>query len=127
MLATSRPVSRATALAVGLVALLLLVQLPAVWAAAPYVGVLDLLCGLLALLTGALIWRGGGLEPLLVATLVVALALAGQLLAVTLGLPGASPLHGFHPWDGVVTALEVAAAVLLVRTLSLPRSTPPLS
>lgn len=99
MLATSRPASRATALAMGLVALVVLVQLPAVWAAAPYVGVLDLLCGPLTLLTGALIWRGRGLEP----------------------------LHGFHPWDGVVTALEVAAAVLLVRTLSLPRSTPPLS
>jgi hypothetical protein len=107
----------ATAAAVLLVGLVLLVQLPAVWMAAPYVGVLDLVCGLLAPVTALRIWRRGRLECRLVAAVVVALALTGQLLASTLGLPGASALHGFHAWDAAATAVEVAAAALLVRDL----------
>lgn len=106
-----------TAAAVLLVGLVLLVQLPAVWAAAPYVGVLDLLCGVLAPVTAWRMWRGGRLEARLVAVVVVGLALAGQLLATSLGLPGASSLHGFHAWDAAATAVEVAAGVLLGRDL----------
>ena len=106
-----------TAAAVLLVGLVLLVQLPAVWAAAPYVGVLDLLCGVLAPVTAWRMWRGGRLEARLVAVAVVGLALVGQLLATTLGLPGASSLHGFHAWDAAATAVEVVATVLLAREL----------
>jgi len=112
---TLRPAHPLTAAAVLLVGLVLLVQLPAVWAAAPYVGVLDLICGVLAPVLAFRLWRRGRVECRLVAALVVGLALAGQVVASTLGLPGASPLHGFHAWDAFATAVEVAAAALLAR------------
>jgi hypothetical protein len=117
---THRSGRRTTAATLLLLGLVLLVQLPHVWSAAPYVGVLDLLCGAVSLLSGGLLWRRGSLEVLVVAAIAVALALAGQLLAATVGLPGASPLHGFGMWAATAVAVTAAAAALLVWDLLHP-------
>jgi hypothetical protein len=101
-----------------LVAAVLLAQLPVVWSDASYLGLLDGLCGLAALAAGARLWRHGLLECRLVALLVVGLALAGQLVAVTVGLPGASALAGFGPWHALGIAVDVTAVTLLSREIA---------
>lgn len=117
---THRSGRRLTAVTLLLLGLVLLVQLPGVWSAASYVGVLDALCGAVSLVSAGLLWWRGSLEALVVAALAIALALTGQILATTIGLPGASQLHGFGAWAATAAAVELVAAGLVVRDLWRP-------
>jgi hypothetical protein len=115
-----RPSARSRAGAAGtlVVGLVLLGQLPAVWAAAPYLGVLDAAAAVAAGVVGLRLGHRRTPESLAVAVVVVALALAGQLVAAVAGLPGASTLEGLGPWSAGVAVLQAVTLVLLVRDVS---------
>lgn len=116
MLASTR--SRASAAGSVVVGLVLLGQLPAVWQAAPYLGVLDAAAAAAAGAVGLRLGRRRTPESLAVAVVVVALALAGQLVATVAGLPGASTLEGLGPWSTGATVVEAVTLVLLVHDMS---------
>jgi hypothetical protein len=108
--------ARATAMAVLLVSLVLAVKLPALWSAASYLGVLTGVLVGLGVLAAVRLWFGGHLEGRLAAGLVAALALTGQLLNATLGLPGASALQGpIGTWGLLAVVGELAVLGLLGR------------
>jgi hypothetical protein len=69
---------------------------------APYAGLLDLALVVADLGITVWLWCRDAIEPRLVALPALAVGLAGQILAKTIGLPGASGLNGTPgPWETV--------------------------
>lgn len=105
--------ARLAALGVVLLGLLYLARLPVIAQAAGYLGVLAMAVVLVSAVAGFRLWTGGFLEARLLAVGLSALTLAGQLLSMLVGLPGAARLAG-HPGPVGAAALLVELGIVLV-------------
>lgn len=107
--------ARATALASVLLGTFLVAVLPTLSAAAGYLGALTLAFALLAEGGGAWLWYRDTLLPRTVVGIGALATVAGALLLLIPGLPGARDLDGRPAVEGIVVLLlAVAVGVLLV-------------
>lgn len=110
------PGPRVLALGLMLIGVVIAARARLVWSVAPYAGLLDLALVVADLGITVWLWCRDAIEPRLVALPALAVGLAGQILAKTIGLPGASGLNGTPgPWETSVLFLQ-AAMLLLIST-----------
>ncbi|MBY9074124.1 hypothetical protein K1X13_04725 [Nocardioides sp. WL0053] len=108
------PPARAAGAASVLLGLLLLTELPGVWRAAAYLGVLTATFAACALVAGAWLWRRGDLSARATAGGVAVLTFAGEMLNLVLGVPGARTLERPDGSSGLLAfVLEIGVVLLL--------------
>lgn len=106
------PCARLAAVASLLLGVVLLLALPDLGRAASYLAVLAGAAALTAIAAGAAIWRRVGLVARTVGVLAAASLVLGELLALSVGLPGArGGLGALSPVEGAAP-LGLALAVL---------------
>jgi hypothetical protein len=106
--------ARLASVGTALLGLVYLVRLPVIAAAAGYLGVLAMAVVLVSAVVGFRLWTGGFLEARLLAVGLSAVTLAGQLLSMVMGLPGAARLAGPPgPFGTAALLIEVGIVVVL--------------
>lgn len=106
--------SKSAAVALVVLAVLIVVQMPHVAGIALYIALLMAGAVLIALFAAARLWTGDTLDGQVLAGTLAVLGLVGQALNFTVGLPGASPLHGGFGVAAVLASLlEVSILVFL--------------
>lgn len=110
-------ISRRARAAAGTTLLLVLVyalQVPRVAQVAAYLGVLMVAGAVVGLFAAYRLWVAGSWDGRMLAAGLAVLSLAGHLVNLTLGMPGASALRGQISLLSVVAVAAAAATLVLV-------------
>lgn len=115
--------TKAAAVGIALLALLYTAQLRAVADVAAYLSLLMVVAVLVALFAAARLWNAGTFDGRALAAALCLVALVGQLLNSTIGLPGANDLRGVLTLE-LALGVGLEAGVLVLLTVDVFRRPP---